>query len=127
MDFNFCAPAVIYAIFSLCQVLIDLSMGLYNTALIKCVVAIIISILLNWLCQSGLGIVSWVIVFIPFILMTFIVAMLLYIFGLKATTGMLIDTSNNQVKQQPQSQPQNQILTYPTGSTSPEYQAIGYN
>ena len=124
MDFDFCAPAVIYAIFSLCQILIDLFTGLYNTVLIKSVVAIIITILLNWLCQSGLGIVSWIIVFVPFILMTFIVAMLLYIFGLKSTTGIMTDMSNNVVSSYPSS-PQN--LWYPSGSTSPQYQAISYN
>ena len=41
------------------------------------------------MCQSGLGIVSWIIVFIPFILMTVIVAMLLMLFGLDPRTGKL--------------------------------------
>ena len=50
---------------------------------------IIITILLNALCQSGMGIVSWIIVFIPFIFMSVIVAILLYVFGLDAATGKL--------------------------------------
>ena len=63
--------------------------GYNNTALIKVWVTFIFTILLNYLCQSGLGIVSWIIVFIPFILMTVIVAMLLMLFGLDPRTGKL--------------------------------------
>jgi hypothetical protein len=50
---------------------------------------IIITILLNALCQSGMGIVSWIIVFVPFIFMSIIVAILLYVFGLDPATGSL--------------------------------------
>jgi hypothetical protein len=56
---------------------------------------IIITILLNALCQSGMGIVSWIIVFIPFIFMSVIVAILLYVFGLDAATGKLNFTCDN--------------------------------
>jgi hypothetical protein len=55
----------------------------------KMIVMIMISLLLNILCERGLAIIAWIIVFIPFIMMTLIISMLLYIFGLNATTGML--------------------------------------
>ena len=94
---NVCAPALIYIAFSLTQVIIDTFKGLYNTALFKFIVMIIITILLNALCQSGMGIISWIIVFIPFIFMSVIVAILLYVFGLDPATGKLniIQSSNN--------------------------------
>jgi hypothetical protein len=92
---NLCAPAIIYLIFSITQILIDTFKGLYNTALIKFIIMIMITLLLNILCQSGLGVISWIIVFIPFILMTVIVSMLLYIFGLNASTGKLNYTCQN--------------------------------
>ena len=84
-----CAPALIYIAFSLTQVVIDTFKGLYNTAFFKFIVMIIITLLLNALCQSGMSIVSWIIVFIPFIFMSVIVAILLYVFGLDAATGTL--------------------------------------
>jgi len=87
--FGLCAPALIYVAFSLTQVIIDSFKGLYNTALLKIIVMIIITILLNTLCQSGMGIVSWIIVFIPFIFMSVIVAILLYVFGLDPATGKI--------------------------------------
>jgi tetrahydromethanopterin S-methyltransferase subunit E len=55
----------------------------------KVIVTVMVTLLLNILCEKGLSVVSWIIVFIPFILMTVIVSMLLYIFGLDAATGSL--------------------------------------
>jgi uncharacterized protein YacL len=86
---NLCAPTLIYIVFSLTQVLIDMFKGLYNTALFKFIVMIIVSLLLNALCASGMSIISWLIVFIPFIFMTVVVTILLYIFGLDPATGKL--------------------------------------
>jgi tetrahydromethanopterin S-methyltransferase subunit E len=86
---NLCAPAIIYLIFSITQILIDTFKGLYNTAFMKVIVTVMVTLLLNILCEKGLSVVSWIIVFIPFILMTVIVSMLLYIFGLDAATGSL--------------------------------------
>jgi len=86
---NLSAPAIIYLIFSITQILIDTFKGLYNTAFMKVIVTVMVTLLLNIMCERGLGVVSWIIVFIPFILMTVIVSMLLYIFGLDASTGNL--------------------------------------
>ena len=87
--FYLCPPALIYIAFSLTQIVIDTFKGLYNTAFFKFIVMIIITFLLNALCQTGMTIVSWIIVFIPFIFMSVIVTILLYIFGLDAATGRL--------------------------------------
>jgi hypothetical protein len=92
---NLCAPAIIYLIFSITQILIDTFNGLYNTVFMKSIVMVMVTLLLNILCERGLSVVSWVIVFIPFIMMTVIVSMLLYIFGLDASTGKLNYTGNN--------------------------------
>jgi hypothetical protein len=77
-----CAPALLYLGFSTSQIIIDMFKGLYNTAFFKFIVMIIMTLLLNILCSRGLNIVSWLIVFIPFILMTYITAVLMYVFGL---------------------------------------------
>ena len=86
---SICPPALIYLAFSLTQIVIDTFKGLYNTAFLKFIVMITITFLLNALCQGGMSIISWVLVFIPFIFMTVIVAILLYVFGLDAATGTL--------------------------------------
>lgn len=86
---NLCAPALIYVIFSLTQIIIDTLKGLYNTAFFKVIIMMLITFLLNELCVKGLGVISWLIVFIPFIFMTVIVALLLYLFGLDAASGKI--------------------------------------
>ena len=88
-DVEVCAPAVIYLVFSLTQFILDLIKGYYNMAMMKLIVMVCIGTLLNLLCKAGLDIISWIIVFIPFILMSVIVAVLLYAMGLKETTGKL--------------------------------------
>ena len=99
MVFNqLCPPALIYLIFSTTQVIIDSVKGLYNTALMKIWVAILFTILLNYLCSLGLGTISWLIVFIPFILMTLVVAVLLLMFGLDPSTGKLRMEEQNKQK-----------------------------
>lgn len=82
-----CPPALIYLVFSMTQVVIDTVKGTYNVAFIKLWVTLIFTILLNFLCNKGLGVISWIIVFIPFILMTVIVTLILFMFGLDPITG----------------------------------------
>ncbi len=125
--FELCAPSLIYLVFSLTQIIIDTVKGFYNTAMMKFIVMVMVTILLNILCNIGLETVAWFIVFVPFILMTIIISMLLYIFGLKATTGTLdynfsktngtkkaVITTNGKNKKTTTKSP-------PTGSTDPEY------
>jgi hypothetical protein len=92
---SMCAPALIYMVFSLTQIIIDMFNQLYNTAAMKTIVMIMVTILLNALCQNGLTTIAWLIVFIPFIFMTFIMGMLVFVFGLnkKDTKQNGIDTS----------------------------------
>lgn len=95
--FDICPPALIYIVFSLTQIIIDMFQGMFNTAFMKLIVATMITILLDALCKRGLDVISWVIVFIPFIFMTVIVSVLLYIFGLNSDTGTTNDNTNKQV------------------------------
>jgi len=150
--FGLCAPALIYIIFSLTQVIIDTFKGLYNTAFFKFIVMLFITLLLNMLCESGMSIISWLIVFIPFIFMSVIVTILLYVFGLDAATGtlnlkcdsqntntnktktgnLIYSNSNNQTNKyidtsysdtpEQPEQPDNGSPIVPYGSSDPEYE-----
>ena len=84
-----CSPAFIYLCFSLTQITIDSVKGEYNKAFFKFWIMIIVTLLLNNLCMRGLGIASWIIVFVPFMLMSTVTAILLYVFGFDPTTGKL--------------------------------------
>lgn len=74
-----CTPALLYLLFSLTQIIIDTFNKSYDKASMKFLIMIIFTILLNILCQKGMTPISWLIVFIPFILMTLIITILLYV------------------------------------------------
>ena len=86
---NFCPPALLYIAFSITHIIIDTVKGLYNTAIIKFLVMIVFTIILNLFCNMGLSMLSWFIVFIPFIMMTIISTILLFTFGLSPSSGKL--------------------------------------
>jgi len=104
---SICPPALLYIAFSLTQVIIDIFKRLYNAAFMKFVVMIIFTVVLNLLCKSGMSIISWFIVFVPFIMMTVISTMLLFVFGLSPSSGSLdykVDYPSNPPPPPPQSQ-----------------------
>lgn len=94
MLLSLCMPALIYLIFSACHVTIDVYKADYNSAFIKMVVGIVFTFLLNTLCNNGMSLVSWIVVFVPFMLMTAIAAVLLFVFGLNPATGKAVYTTS---------------------------------
>lgn len=91
-----CTPAMIYILFSVTQIMIDMFNGLFNTAFIKFCVSFLITLLLHYLCVSGYRVVSWIIVFIPFILMTVVTYILLLSLGMDPYKGRLSVIDPNQ-------------------------------
>lgn len=79
---NVCAPALLYLAFSIIQIVIDMYRGDTIQAFFKFIVMIVFTIVLNAICNSGMTIVSWFIVFIPFILMTYVTTILFFVFGI---------------------------------------------
>jgi len=90
-----CGPALLNIGFSFVQIVIDLFKQQYNTAFFKFIFMIIITIILDILCQLGLTVISWLVVFLPFIFMTVITSIALYIFGMKDDIGQKIDNRHN--------------------------------
>ena len=115
---NLCPPAIIYLLFSITQIIIDTYKGLYNTVGMKVIVTVMVTLLLNILCERGLGVISWIIVFVPFILMTVIVSLLLYVFGLDVATGS-INKKTTELSNNVKLDPQGNIIIY-----DPYYNAV---
>lgn len=78
-----CSPALVYLCFSLIQIIIDVYKRQFNTAFFKFWVMLIVTTLLNILCDRGLSVVSWLIVFIPLILMSIILVVLIFFLGFR--------------------------------------------
>jgi hypothetical protein len=84
---SLCPPALLYLGFSLIQIIIDLFRSDHVTAFFKFLIMIVFLFILQNLCDSGLGIISWFIVFIPFILMTYVSSVIFYLFGMKPNSS----------------------------------------
>jgi len=63
-----CPPALLYLLYVVIQIGLDLSLGLWVTAIAKVIGGLAGTIILNALCGVDLGVVSWVIVATPFII-----------------------------------------------------------
>lgn len=64
-----CPPALLYLLYSVVHVGLDLSQGLFATAAIKFVMGIAGVVVLDTLCGVELGVVSWAIIATPFLIM----------------------------------------------------------
>jgi hypothetical protein len=84
---SLCSPALVYVAFSITQIIIDFFKGHPNVALMKMLVTIIFTAMLEFLCRQDLKWMAWVIVFIPFIFLSVIVGILLFVFGYDPETG----------------------------------------
>jgi hypothetical protein len=109
-------PALIYLIYSLTHVIIDMYKEQYSKAMIEFWISAIFTLLLNVLCQQGLGIISWLIVSIPFILMTTIASLLLFSFKLNPATGEPLQPTQS-TQSQPTQATQTTQSTQPTQTT----------
>lgn len=111
-----CMPALMYLIFMVMHIAIDVYYGLYNMVLIKLGIATIGTLLLNVLCENNMSVVSWLIVFIPFIMMTVIAVYILLMLGLNPATGQ----SNVKVTTDPPNSPPS-IYANPVAVNTPYY------
>jgi hypothetical protein len=89
-----CAPALIYLVFTLTQVIIDIYKKYYNVAITKSIQMVIFTLLLNILCKRGMSYLSWIIVLIPFIFMSFMTGLILYIFNLNDQESNVVDDAD---------------------------------
>ena len=71
-----CSPALIYLIFGLVHVFMAIFGQKFSLAIKEFLMTILFTIALNYLCENDLGLISWLFIFIPFILMTVVVILL---------------------------------------------------
>jgi hypothetical protein len=63
-----CPPALLYLIYIVVQVGLDLTLGMYITAGVKVLAGLAGVVILDGFCSVDLGIVSWVIMAMPFVI-----------------------------------------------------------
>ena len=130
-----CMPALIYLVFMMVHISIDLYYGLFNMVIIKICIGTIGTLLLNILCQNNMSIISWLIVSIPFIMMTVIAMFILVVLGLDPATGKKIQKTTMPPTSVPSiyatpisvSTPIHSNIPSITTTTNPYYGVLGTN
>jgi hypothetical protein len=82
-----CMPALMYLVFMVMHISFDMYYGFYNLVLIKIAMCTIGTLLLNILCENNMSVISWLIVSVPFVLMTVIAVYILFMLRLNPATG----------------------------------------
>ncbi len=65
---DLCPPALLYLVFLVVQLGLDISLGMWITVTIKAILGLATVIVLDMFCGAGLGVVSWFLVAAPFII-----------------------------------------------------------
>lgn len=77
-----CIPALVYLVFQITHVIVALFDDQYNSALLQLILGIVMVLFLQLLCMRGMTLISWIIVFLPFIFYTYMTMIIYYVFGL---------------------------------------------
>ena len=85
---NFCSRALVYFIFMLVHVFLEMYHKNTKGALLQLLLGLLMSMILQVLCIRGLNIISWIIVLIPFIFYTYMMILLYNVFGLEPSDEM---------------------------------------
>ena len=122
---NLYIPTIIYIVFSFAQILIDINKSQYDIAITKSIITIIISILLQYLCNKDYEIIAWLIVLLPFLFISIIMVLLIKVIRFNPSTGSIsnINNKSNSI-QLISSMPTETIITSPPPSiysSSPMY------
>ena len=85
---SLCPPALLYLLYIVINVGLDLSLSMFVTALAKVVMGVAGVVILDALCSVDLGVVSWAIVSTPFIMVALATAISLGL-GIDRQVGLL--------------------------------------
>jgi hypothetical protein len=77
-----CPPALLYVVFFLIQIVIEISNESYKQALTQSIICIIFTCILQIFCNAELTLIAWILVFIPVIMYTYMVLLIFMVFRL---------------------------------------------
>ena len=77
-----CPPALLYVVFFLIQIVIEISHESYKQALTQSIICVIFTCILQIFCNANLTLIAWLLVFIPIIMYTYMVLLIFMVFRL---------------------------------------------
>jgi hypothetical protein len=76
-----CSPALLYIVFILIHVITEMYQKNYKDSLVKLIIGLIFTLILQAFCMQNMKIISWLLVFIPIILYTYTTLIIFFVFG----------------------------------------------
>jgi ABC-type bacteriocin/lantibiotic exporter with double-glycine peptidase domain len=85
-----CPPALIYIVFSTINIVLDISEAEYKNAFTHTIICAIFTCLLQIFCMANMSMLSWLLVFIPIILYTYMTVIIFLVFRLNPNNKQYI-------------------------------------
>jgi hypothetical protein len=74
--FKLCTPALIYLVLSVLLLVVAIFSGMSAlTLILKSALVVLWTFLLNWLCSRGLGVLAWIVLALPVLLIVLLASM----------------------------------------------------
>ena len=75
-----CPPAILYVVFFIISIVIELSEENYKTAFTQMIICIVFTCILQLFCMADMSLMAWILVFIPIIMYTYMVLIIFLVF-----------------------------------------------
>jgi hypothetical protein len=109
-----CVPTLLSLLFGLAFVIFDLSGGLVYTGLVRLMMVVIFSLVLQLLCQNNLSWASWTLIVVPFLFITIMTAIVFFLVNY-AEVKKISDESHSQCHHECQHCHHNRPCNCPAG------------
>jgi len=83
-----CPPAVLFVMFMMLHIIIELFEEHYAMALLKLLCSVAIIVFIQLLCSAQMQVVAWILVFLPLIIYSYMTFLLFFVFGTNPTPSI---------------------------------------
>lgn len=85
---NLCTPTIVFIVFAIAHLSLEMYDNHYSLALLKGVLAIVMICLLELLCIVKMHLLAWIMVFMPLIIYSYMTLIIFSVFGLDPSPKM---------------------------------------
>ena len=75
-----CPPALLYVVFFMISIVVELSEAKYKAAFTQTIICIIFTCILQLFCMANMSLLAWVLVFVPIMMYTYMVLIIYLVF-----------------------------------------------
>ncbi len=85
---NLCTPTIVFIVFAIAHLSLEMYDKHYSLALLKGVLVIVMICLLELLCMVKMHLLAWILVFMPLIIYSYMTLIIFSVFGLDPSPKM---------------------------------------